>query len=118
MASKSRYPAGLDTAGRRLWKSITDGNDTEEHEKAILLEACRTADRLDRLADAQSGQPLTVRNSKGDEVAHPLLTESRQQSITFSRLIAALRIPDSEGEQPQRRGGARGTYGATLKAVE
>ncbi len=79
------------------------------------MQACRCADRLDRLAVGAEGNPVTVVNAKGDQVPHPALTESRQQSITLARLLAALRMPSGEeGGQlirPQRRGGARGAYG-------
>ena len=38
-------------------------------------------------------------------MAHPALTESRQQSITLTRLIASLRLPSDEDDvRPQRRG--------------
>jgi hypothetical protein len=33
---------------------------------------------------------VTVLNHKGDAVAHPALTESRQQSLTLARLLASL----------------------------
>lgn len=75
----------------------------------------RCADRLDRLATEADASPVTVVNAKDDQVAHPALTESRQQSITLARLLVALRMPsDEEGGQlvrPQRRGGVRGAYG-------
>ncbi|WP_378144804.1 terminase [Cnuibacter sp. UC19_7] len=115
---RSIYPAELQASGRRVWKAVTDIAELEEWEKVTLLEACRTADRLDDLAEAMEGQPLTVTNSKGDEVAHPLMVESRMQSVVYARLVAALRIPDSEtGQVPQSRP-TRGAYGVRpLKAV-
>lgn len=109
MATKT--PPGLKTAGRRLWRSITDDFELAEHEKALLLQACSCADRLDELARGMEGEPLTVSNARGDEVAHPILVESRQQAITLSRLLASLRIPDADDVRPQRRGAARGSYG-------
>jgi hypothetical protein len=55
--------------------------------------------------------PLTVENARGDVVSNPVLVESRQQEITYIRLIASLRLPDSEESvRPQRRSGARGAY--------
>jgi len=114
-----RSPAELRATGRRIWVALVEVVDLEEWEKTTLLEACRTADRLDALNKAMKGKPLTVRNSKGDETAHPLLVESRQQSIVYARLIAALRIPDFEtGVIPQSRS-SRGAYGVQvpLKAV-
>lgn len=105
-----RAPRGLGSSGKALWRSVTDANELEQHEQLLLLEACRTADRLDALAEAAQDRPLTVTNSKGDEVAQPLLVESRQQSIVYARLIAALRIPDVEDQRPQLRA-VRGAYG-------
>jgi hypothetical protein len=46
---------------------------------------------------------VTVLNHKGDAVAHPALTESRQQSLTLARLLASLRLPaGEEGGRLQR----------------
>jgi hypothetical protein len=42
-------PAGLREAGLRLWKSVTDIYELDEHE--LLLRASRTADLLDELTD-------------------------------------------------------------------
>lgn len=81
----------------------------------MLLQACRTADRLDRLEVEAAAGSVTVTNFRGDQVAHPAMVEARQQAIVLARLLAALRMPaGEEGGQlirPQRRGGARGTYG-------
>lgn len=108
-------PKGLKTSGRRLWRSALTNYDLEVHEEAILLQACRCVDRLDLLATEAENNPVTVINTKGDQVAHPALTESRQQSIVLARLIASLRMPSGEqsGEltRPQRRGASRGVYG-------
>lgn len=113
-----RAPSGLGKNGRRLWRSILDSYELDVHEMLMLAEACRVADRLDRLAEALDGAPLTVENFKGDEVSQPLLVEARQQSLVFARLLASLRLPSGEEEdsRPQRRGAARGTYG--LRAVQ
>jgi hypothetical protein len=109
-----RPPKGLGTAGRRLWRSVVEEFELDEHERVLLVQACRTVDRLDDIAAGLVGQPLTVENFRGDPVAHPLLNEQRQQSLTLGRLLASLRMPtgDEEAEgRPQRRGGARGAYG-------
>ena len=116
--TRSTIPAELKASGRRVWKAMTELADLEEWEKVTLLEACRTADRLDALAIAVEGVDLTVENAKGDLTAHPLLVESRMQSVVYARLIAALRVPDSAtGAVPQSRP-TRGAYGVRpLKAV-
>lgn len=42
-------PAGIRAGGRRLWVAVLTEYDLEEHELALLREACRTVDLLDRL---------------------------------------------------------------------
>lgn len=105
-------PDGLDESGTRLWESVADGYDLEVHEQLLLLQACRTADLLDRLSTAAARGRLTVMNVKGEEVTNPVITEHRQQSLVLARLLASLRMPSGEEEgRPQRRGAARGSYG-------
>lgn len=113
--SVPKAPQGLSTSGKRLWKSILVEYDLETHEELLLKEACRAADRLDKLAIEANSSPTTVINSKGDQIAHPALSEARQQALVLSRLLASLRLPTGEEAsstaRPQRRGASRGAYG-------
>lgn len=111
MAGRQNAPSGMKNSGKKLWVAITSDYELEEHELLILKEACRTADRLDELDKDMENEPLTVVNSKGDETANPRIVEQRQQSLTFARLVASLKLPNDAGQVPQARGGARGTYG-------
>lgn len=116
-SKRRRAPKGLGTQGRALWADVVDAYDLDQHEVALLTAACRTADRLEDIADVLAQQTsLTTTNARGDLVAHPLLVEQRQQGISLSRLLASLRLPTGETEagepvRPQRRGAARGSYG-------
>jgi hypothetical protein len=114
MNTRSRPPSapkGLGASGRRLWRSVSDDYELDVHEELVLLQACRCADRLDTLAAQVADAPPMVTTSRGDEAPHPALVESRQQSVTLTRLLASLRLPSGEtGPRPQRRGAARGTY--------
>jgi hypothetical protein len=110
-ARPAKSPAGLLTAGQSLWKSVTDEYELDVHEDLLLLAACRCADRLDSMATELATSTLTVTNFRGDEIVHPLIAESRQQSLTFSRLLASLRLPSGDEARPQRRGASRGAYG-------
>lgn len=112
MARPRKPENALGPQGRELWDSVTSDSDLETHERVLLIEACRVVDRLQFITDELEGAPATVVNNKGDEVAHPLLAEARQQEQTLARLVASLRLPmGEEGARPQRRGAARGTYG-------
>jgi hypothetical protein len=109
-------PTGLKTAGKRLWSSIVDDFELDEHELALLLEACRTVDVLTVLdANVRKDGPL-IESPQGVK-AHPAAVEARQQRIALARLLAALRLPSGEAgdeqqnARPQRRVGARGVYG-------
>ena len=113
-----RAPSGLGKSGKALWRSIVSNYDLEVHERLLLSEACRVADRLDAMAEVLTAESLTVINSRGDSVVNPLVVEQRMLSAAFAKLIASLRLPndDVSDSRPQRRGGARGSYG--LHSVE
>ena len=110
-----RPPRGLKTPGRKLWASVQENYSLEMHEELLLLEICRTADTLDRLARQIAAD--------GPESGWATV-EARQQRIVFARLSAAMRLPaGDEGDvqagarRPQRRSGARGVY-SKLRAVQ
>lgn len=111
-----KAPAGLKSAGRKLWLSVVDEYDLDEHERALLLEAARTVDALD-LLDAEVRRDGAVVPSPQGDKANPALVEARQQRIALARILAALRLPAGEDDdhqqnaRPQRRVGVRGTYG-------
>jgi len=105
-----KTPAGLKTAGRKLWRSVTDEYELGEHELSILLEASRTVDALDALEKIIRTDGVTNVSPQGVR-AHPALVEARQQRVTLAKLVASLRIPleDTEeaGRTPQQRVGIR-----------
>src|SRR4051794_18937795 len=111
-----RLPAGTRAAGKRLWASVVDVYDLEEHELALLVEAVRTVDLLADL-DAEVRRDGPMLESPQGRKAHPAAVEARQQRIALARLLAALRLPAGEagdqqaGARPQRRVGVRGAYG-------
>lgn len=112
--SAPKPPAALGVAGTRLWASILGVYELEEHEAALLLQACLTVDTLDELDALIRRDGLVVASPQGPR-AHPALVEARQQRITLARVLAALRLPDGAADEsavrrPQRRGGARGVY--------
>jgi hypothetical protein len=107
-------PAGLQTAGKRLWREINRRLELDAHERELLLQACRCADRLDELDGIVKAEGL-MRDGR----PHAALVESRMQQVTLARLIATLRLPEDleATSRPQRRGAARGVYDKRLKIV-
>lgn len=116
--SETVRPRALKAGGKRLWDAVTAEFDLEEHETALLAEACRTVDLLDEL-DAVTRREGAVIDSPQGRKANPAAVEARQQRIAFARILAALRLPTGEegdekaSARPQRRVGARGVYGIT-----
>ncbi len=107
----------MQAAGRRLWSSVTDVYDLEEHESAVLVEAVRTADALTVLDAVVRAEGPLLAGPQGVR-AHPALVEARAQRVVLARLLAALRLPaGGEGDQQAnartRRSGPRGVYGIT-----
>ncbi len=56
-------PAGTKARGRKLWESVLSEYVLEEHETALLREACRTVDLLEELDAAVPGRAAARRKS-------------------------------------------------------
>jgi len=105
--------AALGPGGRALYDETIEGFDLEPHELVILLEAARTKDRLDDL-NRELASGVTRRTQSGKQTK-PASPEARQLALNLARLVAALRLPASQGaSRPQRRG-TRGVY--TIRAA-
>ena len=103
-----RKPAGLGTAGTKLWRTVTDVFDfTEEPGKVHVLEqACRVADIVAELDDAADEAPLTVKGSMGQPVISPFIAEARSQRALLAQLMGRLGLPENnanEDELAERR---------------
>lgn len=110
-----RAPSGLGPRGRKFWKSTTAAFDLSDAELEILAEACRTLDDLDRLAGMVTEHGATVTGSQGQVVVNPALTEARGQRAILHRLVAALQLPDEEGEPIPTAHSTRGRTAAQAR---
>jgi hypothetical protein len=110
MAARTRFPNGLQTGGKRLWKQVLDDFELAEHEEAVLLQACRIVDVLDRLQAVIDAGDVVVASPQGLK-ANPAVVEFRQQAVTLAKCMASLRIPlddaQAPGRTPQQRVGVR-----------
>jgi hypothetical protein len=97
--------------GARLWRDM-DGDKQTPADRALLEEACRTADRLDKLDDFLTGRGdvwlrFHARNEDGTVVrvvVDRALSEVRQQQDVFRGLIADLgrkQAAQSPAEEPK-----------------
>lgn len=87
--------AGVDSlggAGSALWEAIHASRDVTSSHSPLVLNACRIADNLERIADELAKSGLISMNARGDEVANPLLVEHRMQLATLRQVLGALGV--------------------------
>lgn len=91
--------APLGEAGSSLRQSLIRGREFDPAAEALLLEACRIADRLDKLDKLLRGEGhewITVetkfqgRDSTTEIVIDEALAEARQQANAFRQIIVTL----------------------------
>ncbi|MGI1849271.1 hypothetical protein [Rhodococcus aetherivorans] len=93
-----RAPRGLGRRGKALWRDLHQTFDftQDPHRQALIEDACRTADVIDRLQEAVDAHDLRVRGSQGQPVAAPELAELRQYRALLGQLLSRLALPDTE----------------------
>src|SRR5215211_3871689 len=91
-----RAPAGLGSAGRALWRRLTEGLRLRSDELVLLEAAARTADELAELEAALAEAPATVAGSMGQTRPNPLYAEVRAHREALRRLLGSLDVPEAE----------------------
>ena len=102
-------PDGLGEKGRRLWDAVSGDFELAEHELAVLEEACRVRDQVEKLREAVEKDGTMISSSQGSRL-HPAIAESRQQRLALARLLATLAVPGLEDEELPNSRGVRGVY--------
>lgn len=113
-------PPGSGPAGRKLWRSVLGSFELDEHERRLLVEACRTSDLCEQLQGVVDVEGPMTTTRLGEVKTHPAVVELRNQRILVARLIVALRVPlGADEEHPSKtspvrrapRRAVRGMYG-------
>jgi hypothetical protein len=86
-------PPGLGVAGKRLWRNTFESYELNPAETVILGEICHICDEIAQLEAALPAR-LTVKGSRGQPVAHPLLGELRMHRVVLRALVKQLGLPD------------------------
>lgn len=88
-----KIPAELGESGRDLWAGVASGRGMTAASRALLLNACRMADRLDDLVEKIGGR-LTVINHQGTETINPLIAEHRMQYTALAQVLAKMGVAE------------------------
>lgn len=96
MAVSRANPHRLGTRGLRLWKSIATGRKLSEIESQNLVEACRIADRLEKLDEMIRGDEdawFRIKLPRNDEgvvevLINDPMKEARMHAAALRQLIA------------------------------
>ena len=111
-ARQTDQAAGFGPAGERLWHSVADVYELEEHEAVLLRQACVTVDTIEELQTRLDAADVLDERYSGR--VHPCLPELRAQRLALARLLKSLDVGDAaDVEQPkrQRRRWPNGAYG-------
>jgi hypothetical protein len=93
-----RAPEGLDTAGKRLWRSVTAEYELAAHELELLRQAAATADLIARAGAVLAGDDLTVEGSMGQPVGHPMIAVLADQRRLLASLFRAMGVAAGEDD--------------------
>lgn len=117
-SAKQRRPSKLRARARRLWDDVTDTYQLRPDELAILVDACRELDIVDRLERELDGADAMVRGSMGQPVVNPLLAEVRQHRSCAQRLLNSLKLPDDPGEQGAGSSGSSSSSSTASRSTQ
>ncbi len=112
VTQRHSVPDTLGVRGARLWRELTSWHEFGPAHLAIVEEACRLADRLDRLHGLLAGDTAAWATLNLDEtgtevtvVVSSVLTEARLHATALRGLVTELRQA-SRGEEAPAGGGA------------
>lgn len=89
--------------GEAFWEAVTEAYDAftpAEHELAV--EAARLLDLIEELRTVVAAEGAVVRDGRGTRT-HPALVELRHAREQVRKTLAALNLPDDEGETASER---------------
>lgn len=103
VSTARRSPTGLGKAGRSLWRDVMDSYELSPVEKALLAQACKVVDLLDRADGELADADLTVLGSTGQPRTHPLVSATAEQRRVLDVLLRGLALPMPDETNGRRR---------------
>jgi hypothetical protein len=106
MVAIPRAPGDLEASGKRLWRELHTSYELDPGDLALVHEACRTLDELDRLAGALREMPPVVEGSSGQPRSHPVHDEVRKHRALLADLVTQLAPQEDPPRRRRRRSGS------------
>jgi hypothetical protein len=98
-----RAPKGLGTQGQNYWRSMVELYEFDVEKLALLRQAARTIDLLERLQEAiDADETLIARGSQGQPVSSPAVSAIKEHRATLIALTKALELPSDAESAPGR----------------
>lgn len=95
-----KYPPGLKTRGKRLWRELHETADFSDVPETRLLaeEACYLADEVERVRRIvrAAGKDTRVAGYNGQPVSMPEVEDLRKNQSLLLSMIKSLRMPDED----------------------
>jgi hypothetical protein len=86
-------PAGLESAGKKLWRSVLSVYELAPHELLLLERAARCADRLAKIDCLIAKSMPIVVGSLGQARPSPLYRQALEADLMLCKLLAELHLP-------------------------
>jgi len=87
---QKRAPRELGTAGKGLWRVVTENFELEPHHLVVLEQAACALDRATTCREAIARDGQTIVDRWGQVKPHPLLAAERDARSSFVRCLSAL----------------------------
>ena len=104
-ATRTRPPAHLAPAGRRLWRAVVDEfGITEPHRRAVLVVACECLDRMAEARDAIARDGAYLTGGRYGPAAHPGVIVDRDAKRLLLSSLGSLDLDLTPGNLVRPRG--------------
>ena len=109
---KLAAPTGLLARGKALWSALCDQYEIDAATAVLAADACRTADRLDRLDGILRGRSkewITFEAKEDgsglDVIVDNALSEARQQQLALNQILTTLGVGKLDTPKQAKGGG-------------
>ncbi|BAH52279.1 hypothetical protein [Rhodococcus opacus] len=112
LSPKLLEPAGLLARGKAMWQALTDTYELDAATAVLAAEACRIADRLERMNGILRGRSkewITFEAKEDgsgiDVIVDNALSEARQQQLALNQILKTLGVGKLDTPRQQKGGG-------------